>query len=289
MNTTIYMYKTNRSALIAGIAIVACLAVSTLAIAHTVYAQELPVDNTWETSTQNSTDTSSGESFFEITQVPVSSPVLSTDKEDYLPGQTATIFGNFFQSLTNIVLKIFGTNEDGSTYTVPDEPQLHVTTDESGFFQTTYTLENIFRPLYTVIANALSGEELARTTFTDAPAAIDLEQCRNGAAGSPNACEELGGSSGWVAGNVGASQGHYLEGHSIPYRAVLTNLPTSTTITLTLGYDIKHSGAHAIDYLTSYERLDPHAQFGHGSENVDPTDGVSGFSATTTQYPVPVP
>src|SRR3989338_9153964 len=191
MNTTIYMYKTNRSALIAGIAIVACLAVSTLAIAHTVYAQELPVDNTWETSTQNSTDTSSGESFFEITQVPVSSPVLSTDNEDYLPGQTATIFGNFFQALTNIVLNIFGTNEDGSTYTVPDEPQLHVTTDESGFFQTTYTLENIFRPLYTVIANALSGEELARTTFTDA-VAVDFKQCANDRSEGAGVCDWIG-------------------------------------------------------------------------------------------------
>src|SRR5215208_3066918 len=72
---------------------------------------------------------------------------------------------------------------------------------------------------------------IAGTTFA-AKAAVSLEQCRNGSASSPNDCEALGGGTGWVNGNVGATQGHLLEGYSIPYRAVMNNLPLNTPITV---------------------------------------------------------
>lgn len=218
-------------------------------------------------------------------------PELSTDKADYLPGQTATIFGKFFSVFEDIAISIFGTNEDGSAFV---GPVWTVTTNDVGAFTTAYTLENVYRPLYTVVANALSddgslGDELARTTFTDGPPKASLEQCRNGAAGSPNDCVDAGGGTGWVSGNVGASQGHLREGYSIPYRLVFKDLPTGTPITVELGYDIKHSGKHAIDFLTHYDRLEPHDLFGHSDENVDPTSGVSGISGTITTFPIPAP
>ena len=105
----------------------------------------------------------------ELTPVsnPQPQPELSTDKADYTPGETVSIFGRFFQSLQNIVLKIFGGSEQEGNYT---ESTNNVTTDEQGSFVSQYLLDNIFRPIYTVIANALSGEELARTTFTDTAA-----------------------------------------------------------------------------------------------------------------------
>ena len=130
----------------------------------------------------------------------------------------------------------------------------------------------------------------AQTTFTDGPPKISLEQCRNGAAVSPNACSDLGGSVGWVNGNAGASQAHHLEGFSLPYRAVMENLPTGTPITVVFGYDIKHGGKHALDYLTHFDRLEPHfVNFGHAKENVDPESGVSGIFATTTTFAIPAP
>lgn len=98
--------------------------------------------------------------------VPVSDPVLTTDKADYHPGETVSIFGSFFEVFQRIILNIFGMNEDGSEFV---GPALDVTADEQGAFTTTYTLENIYRPLYTVIASALDGTLLAQTTFTDAP------------------------------------------------------------------------------------------------------------------------
>ena len=95
-------------------------------------------------------------------------------------------------------------------------------------------------------------------------------QCRNGSADAPNDPAH------WVNGNSGPQTAHYFEGHSISYRAILTDLPTDgTVITLTLESDIKHGGRHAIDYLTHYNRLDPaggppHDAFGHPAEDVDP-------------------
>lgn len=133
---------------------------------------------------------------------------------------------------------------------------------------------------------------LTATAVLAAPAGISIEQCRNGAADSPSDCTKPGATNatGWVNGNVGSSQGHLLEGYSIPYRTIMTNLPTNgTEVTVTLGYDITHSGAHAIDYLTQYERLEPHAFFGHSAEDVQPTSGVTGLSATTDTEPITAP
>ncbi|MEN8239195.1 MAG: T9SS C-terminal target domain-containing protein, partial [Actinomycetota bacterium] len=117
-----------------------------------------------------------------------------------------------------------------------------------------------------------------------APPAVNLDQCRNGAADSPtDPCD-------WVNGNAGAQNSHYVEGFSIPYRAIMTDLPTDgTVIELDLGYDIKHSFKHAIDFLTHFDRLEPHNEgFGHPAETVTPTSGYGPFGTTTT-YPIPAP
>jgi hypothetical protein len=107
-----------------------------------------------------------------------------------------------------------------------------------------------------------------------APMKIDLDQLRNGSADAP---DETDGSPNWQNGNVGEQQGHLEEGWSIPYRARIENIPTdcytgSDTIRIVLGYDIKHSGAHAIDFLTSYNRLHIPGSACHytGNHNVDP-------------------
>ena len=137
---------------------------------------------------------------------------------------------------------------------------------------------------FTLTATGTVSGATAQTTFTDSqhsggqPAA-NLDQCRNGAPETPNNCLDFGGSAGWVNGNAGETNAHYTEGLSIPYRAELTNLPTDgTVITLTLGYDIKHSGRHAIDFLTHYQRLLPHTGFAHTAETVVPYDGVTGLT-----------
>jgi len=121
-----------------------------------------------------------------------------------------------------------------------------------------------------------------------APPAANLDQLRNGAAGSPI------DPANWVNGNIGKMTGHYVESYSIAYRAVMTNLPDDgTVITLVIGYDIKHSDKHAIDYLTHYDRIDDPSHmgvFGHPPETIDPTIGVTGVSgAPTHTFTIPAP
>lgn len=122
-----------------------------------------------------------------------------------------------------------------------------------------------------------------------APPKITLDQCRNGGAATPNQCQLLGGSAGWVNGNAGASNAHFVEGHSIPYRAVITDGPLGSN-QVVLGYDVKHSGTNAIDFLTHYQRLEPHGQFGHGAgETVSPLSGVTGVNSATATCAIPDP
>jgi len=112
----------------------------------------------------------------------------------------------------------------------------------------------------------------------------NLDQYRNGGASSP-----VNTGSNWVNGNAGASNSHYVEGMSIPYRCVMTALPTGTPITITFGYDIKHSDHMAIDYLSYYRRLDPHTIFGHPAEPINPVAGTGLNPLTFTTFPIPTP
>ena len=80
-----------------------------------------------------------------------------------------------------------------------------------------------------------------------APSA-SIEQVRNGQATATSTPPVT-----WGAGNAGASNSHYLESHSIAYRAVMADLPTDgTVVEIVLGYNVKRSGSYALDYLTHY-------------------------------------
>src|SRR6185436_19602489 len=79
------------------------------------------------------------------------------------------------------------------------------------------------------------------------PASADLSQVRNGGVGCndtvPNSCDNPAD---WVNGNAGASNAHYQEGQSIPYRMVMQNLPLGSN-SVVIEWDVKHSDANAID------------------------------------------
>jgi hypothetical protein len=112
---------------------------------------------------------------------------------------------------------------------------------------------------------------------------VDLFQARNGTAASPRNPVE------WVKGNAGPANSHYLEGFSIPYRVVFTDLEPGPHY-LVLEWDTRQAGKHAIDYLTHYERLQPHNQFGgHTAESVRPLDGLADVFGAPATFPIPVP
>jgi LPXTG-motif cell wall-anchored protein len=146
----------------------------------------------------------------------------------------------------------------------------------------------IQRILSTAVAMLLTFTVVVAVPGLTAPAdagtaSVNLDQCANGSTASrATPCT-------WQNGNLNTSNAHLIEGYSVPYRAIMEDLPTGTPVTIILGYDIKASGKHALDYVTSYERYNPHLGFGHPAETVDPTSGVTGLSATEATFPIPAP
>jgi hypothetical protein len=106
---------------------------------------------------------------------------------------------------------------------------------------------------------------------------LNLDQCRNGTVAVPDDCD----AGGWDNGNLNPQQAHYTEGQSAPYRLVMEDLPLGEPVTVTVEYDIKRGGKHAIDFLTHYDRLP--------DTDVNPTDGVTGVTGTTDTFAVPAP
>jgi hypothetical protein len=101
--------------------------------------------------------------------------------------------------------------------------------------------------------------------------AANIDQIRNGPADDPQKWFfSTFPNPSWVNGNAGASTAHYQEGHSIGYRSLLTGLTVGQQYEYTLEYDTRQSSKQAIDYLTYYQRLEPHSQFSHNAEVINP-------------------
>jgi hypothetical protein len=124
---------------------------------------------------------------------------------------------------------------------------------------------------------------------TDMNPAASLEQCRNGSISSPAPCGNASNPLGWVAGASGNPQAHWNETEYIPYRMLFTGMPADGTVhTVVIGYDILHSGVHAIDYLGTYNITETTAM------GNNPCFGVSGSHCSTfnpvgtSTSPIPV-
>lgn len=120
------------------------------------------------------------------------------------------------------------------------------------------------------------------------PPSADLSQVRNGGVGCddtvPNSCNDPAD---WVNGNAGASNAHYLEGQSIPYRLVMKDLPLGTNIVV-IEWDVRHSSANAIDFITHYQRVNESIQpCGPANHPEDIVAGCNPASFTTFDIPAP--
>ncbi|HEX6045103.1 MAG TPA: hypothetical protein VFZ22_11490 [Pyrinomonadaceae bacterium] len=120
------------------------------------------------------------------------------------------------------------------------------------------------------------------------PASADLSQVRNGGVGCdqtvPNSCDNPAD---WVNGNAGASNAHYQEGQSIPYRLVMQNL-TVGNHSVVIEWDVKHSSANAIDFITHYQRISETIEpCGPANHPEDIVPGCNPASFTTFDIPAP--
>jgi hypothetical protein len=80
----------------------------------------------------------------------------------------------------------------------------------------------------------------------------------------------------WITGNLNHNNSHYAEDQAVPYRLVLTGMPTDgTPVRICLSYALVNSGKIAFDFLTTYDCLDPHNYINHTTpELVVPAPGT---------------
>ncbi len=207
--------------------------------------------------------------------VPVMAPELSSDKGDYHPGETATIFGKYFGALGDFILKIFGSDDNDNNYT---ESIQTVTADANGEFTSSYNLDDLYRPFYQMTASALDGTILAEGMFRDS-AIGTYDQCSNdlgsGYGSGDTGCR-------WTNGNLQANNSTYIEGDSTVQRLWIEGYAPGSTHTVTFQYGTTKQGKRAYDFLTSWD----------ASENwvtvADRCQDIAGCTtASETTLPIP--
>ncbi len=183
-----------------------------------------------------------------VTTATVSGPAatLSTDKDDYHPGTTATIFGSFFTPLQNFVLKIFGSDENDQNYT---EQTATVVTDEDGAFSFKYLLDALYRPFYNMVVSTPEGDEVASSYFRDSSIGT-YDQCSNDL-GVGYTTGDLGCR--WTNGNIQVNNSKYFEGDSTVQRLWIEGYAPGSSHTVTFKYGTTKAGKHAYDYLTTWD------------------------------------
>jgi len=158
------------------------------------------------------------------------SAVIWTDKPDYAPLETVTIFGSSFKPNTNIILTITRPNLVVDT--------LSAMSDDSGNFVCCYALDGIFG---TYMVNATDGTNSATTTFTDT--GVDFRQYAN----------DLDQ---WINSILQSGKSTYYEGMSVPQRVIFVDVASTSgnVHTLTLSHEATKGGIHAYDWLTGWNQ-----------------------------------
>jgi hypothetical protein len=172
---------------------------------------------------------------------PTLTPELSTDKADYHPGETVTIFGKFFKALENIVLRIFGGSAETENFV---DQSVDVAADEAGSFTKTITLPEMFVATYEAVAKTVSGEQLAATTFTDS-LPTDFSQCTNNNP-TPGSCN-------WIGSIIQQNNSIFYEGMTVPQRLLFRDFAGSGQVNITFSYEYTKAGIHAYDFLTTVD------------------------------------
>jgi hypothetical protein len=191
---------------------------------------------------------------------------------DYNPGQTVTLTGAGWAPGESVHITAV---EDNSTVAWTHTSDPDPVADGTGTFTYRFAIASYFVANYSVTATGVTSGT-ARTTFTDANASAALDQCANDPLPSPSTdgCDTAANQ--WVNGNVNEAKSAFFEGDSIPYRLLFDNLNTGSH-TVTIEWDTTKSSAHAIDYLTSFDRT---------VSTANPCLGVAGCGASTT-FPIP--
>ncbi|WP_207798918.1 Ig-like domain-containing protein [Taibaiella soli] len=86
-------------------------------------------------------------------------------------------------------------------------------------------------------------------------------------------------------GNLNTNNSHYVEGQSVPYQLLISNVTPGDTLTITLQYDITHNQKYALDFITGPNWLQPHNFASHKvAETVDGAQGTTFANTTPSDY-----
>ncbi len=207
----------------------------------------------------------------EETSAPAQAPVIASDKADYHPDDTITIFGNFFESFKNLVLKIVG--GVGDTYV---EFVQEIQTNADGAFTAVQQLDNVFRPDYSATISDEGGTALAEHSFTDA-IPVDFKQCANNRSEGAGTCD-------WINSILQASNSSYFEGMSVPQRLLYRSVGNGVH-TISFKYSYTKGGIHAYDFITG--RNQGNGGFTPGITNFNDCQGLSGPDLTACNSLIP--
>jgi len=110
------------------------------------------------------------------------SAVLTTDKPDYAPTDTALITGSNLLPNTTYILKVWSDDEPPTGVTA------EITSDENGTLVYAYQLDGTYRPNYSAELKDQAGNVVATTTFTDSitTSSATLNGSTNAITVSPN-------------------------------------------------------------------------------------------------------
>jgi protocatechuate 3,4-dioxygenase beta subunit len=180
---------------------------------------------------------------------------LTSDKSDYLPGETVILTGAGFAPDSTVTVVVDDGPDD--EFTRPWRYEGTDQTDASGGFVHSLTLPDWFVAMYVATATDTAGNS-ATTTFTDVSSSLsnDFKQCANDDPTSPIAPNHNGACH-WINSILQNSNGDYVEGLVIPQRVVLPSVPASSGNKHTLLFSHlatkgQGSPAHAYDFISSW-------------------------------------
>jgi Prealbumin-like fold domain len=195
-------------------------------------------------------------------------PELSTDKEDYPPGETANVFGKFFQAYQKVRLLFLGSSPLHGVYSTSEE---NITTDASGSFSISHVLDSMYVPFYDLFAYNDKNEQIASMKFTDAIGTA-FEQCSNDNPSSGN-CS-------WIVSILNGNNSQYYEGQTVSERLLFTKAKIPDGLhTISFSYTYTKGGTHTYDFLTTVNPKTGIIQ-GGPALTLNPCANLSGPDAT---------
>ena len=175
-------------------------------------------------------------------------PTVTTDRDDYRPGDIVQITGSGFMADETVrLLVIHIERTEASLVPHAGHEPWDVTADKNGNFTAEWLVqEDSFGQLLLLTADGRTSGLHAETTFTDS--SVDFRQCSNE---NPTLGQCI-----WINSIVQSSNARYAEGMSNMQRVMFIDVgATGDNIhRMTMSHQSTKGGIHAYDFLTSYEQ-----------------------------------